>query len=596
MISDQTTQEVRARASIVEVVSDYVTLKKAGQNYSGLCPFHSEKTPSFTVNEEKGVFYCFGCREGGDVFKFVMLYDGLTFPESVERLAERYGIPIEQSGSGGNRRGDLFRLNEQAAEWYHGLLLDPAQGTRARHYLQKRGVDESLWPRFNLGFAPRGDGLASRLRRLGVAPADAAGAGLLVERERGAFRDRFFDRVIFPITEPGGKIVGFGGRVIGEGAPKYLNSPETPLFHKSAQVYGLKQARDGIRAADRVVVVEGYLDVLSLAQYGVTHAVATLGTALTVDHLRLLARYTRNVTALFDGDAAGRAAAARSVEVFQQAGLWGRAAFLPGNEDPDTFVRTHGKDALESVLERSVPIVDFYLDWLRERHGTSLEGKSRSAAEVSGILAKVTNPNDRDLLARRAADLLGVREESLRRHAGGGPAARARTAGNDRGGAGRPAPRPADRWTLGDDRAEASLVALMLRFPAVVTALRREPMDKLVSGKWSEVIRRILANAGDDGGLEVGALTEGLPPELASEVTGLVLQGQEFAESERERMTRDCLLFLKRRYLNRLDQELCRAIRVAEETRDDAAKKERMRQWQEVMQKKLRLERAAPGL
>lgn len=596
MISEQTTQEVRARASIMEVVSDYVTLKKAGQNYSGLCPFHSENTPSFTVNEEKGVFYCFGCREGGDVFKFVMLYDGLAFPESVERLAERYGISIEQSGPGGNRRGDLFRMNEQAAEWFHGLLLDPAQGTRARHYLQQRGVDESLWARFNLGFAPRGDGLGARLRRLGVAPADAAAAGLLVERERGHFRDRFFDRVVFPITEPGGKIVGFGGRVIGEGAPKYLNSPETPLFHKSALVYGLKQARDGIRAEDRVLVVEGYLDVLSLAQYGVTHAVATLGTALTVDHLRLLARYTRNVTALFDGDAAGRTAAARSVEVFQQAGLWGRAAFLPGNEDPDTFVRTHGKDALEGVLERAVPIVDFYLDWLRERHGTSLEGKSRSAAEVSKILAKVTNPNERDLLARRAADLLGVREESLRRQAGGGPATVARAPGKDPGGAGRPLPPSAAGWTLGDDRAEASLVALMLRFPAVVTALRREPMEKLVSDKWSEMIRRMFAIAAADGGLEVGALTEGLPPELASEVTGLVLQGQEFAESEREQMTRDCLLFLKRRYLNRLDRELCRAIRVAEETRDDAVKKERMRQWQEVMQKKLRLERAVPGL
>ena len=595
MISDQTTQEVRARASIVEVVSDYVTLKKAGQNYSGLCPFHSEKTPSFTVNEEKSVFYCFGCREGGDVFKFVMLYDGLTFPESVERLAERYGIPIEQSAPGGGRRGDLFRLNEQAAEWYHGLLLDHSQGTRARHYLRKRGVDESLWPRFNLGFAPRGDGLASHLRRRGVAPAGAAAAGLLAERQPGQFRDRFFDRVIFPITEPGGKIVGFGGRVIGDGAPKYLNSPETPLFHKSAQVYGLKQARDGIRAQDRVLVVEGYLDVLALAQHGVPHAVATLGTALTVDHLRLLARYTRNVTALFDGDAAGRAAAARSVEVFQQAGLWGRAAFLPQGEDPDTFVRTHGKDALESVLEHAVPIVDFYLDWLRERHGTGLEGKSRSAAEVSKILGKVVNPNDRDLLARRAADLRGVREESLRRHAGG-PADNARAAGNDRGGAGRPKPRAADRWTLGDDRAEASLVALMLRFPAAVTALRREPVERLVSGKWSEVIQRMFANAGADGGVDVGVLTGGLPPALASEVTGLVLRGQEFAESERERMTRDCLLFLKRRYLNRLDQELCRAIRVAEETRDDAVKKERMRQWQEVMQKKLRLERATPGL
>ena len=591
MISNQTTQEVRARASIVEVVSDYVTLKKTGRNYSGLCPFHSEKTPSFTVNEEKGIFYCFGCQAGGDVFKFLMLYDGLTFPESIERLAERYGIRVVFSGPAGGgretRRGDFYQLNEKAAELFHALLLDPSRGARARAYLNERGVDEALWRRFRLGFAPGGDVLAGRFRQEGVAPADAAEAGLLAEKGPGNYRDRFFERIVFPITEPGGKITGFGGRVIGEGRPKYLNSPETPLFHKGSQIYGLAQARDGIRSNDRVVVVEGYLDVLALAQFGVTHAVATLGTALAADHLRLLGRYTRNVVALFDGDTAGRNAAARGFEVFQQAGLWGQAAFLPEGADPDTFVRTQGKAALERVLERAVPIVDFYLNWLRDNHGTSFAGKSRLASEVSRMLAKVTNPLDRDQLARRAADLLGIREELLRRQAGaaGAPA----SAGGD---AGRRARGTAERWSLGDDRAESVLVALMLRFPSVVETLRGQKMEKLVTEKWQEVIRRML----EDGEAEVGVLTEGLPPELVSEISALVLEGQEIEEEERDRMTEDCLFFLQRRYLRGLEQELRRAIRIAEETSDDEVKKERMRQWQEVVQKERRLERARPSL
>ena len=590
MISNQTTQEVRTRASIVEVVSDYVTLKKAGRNYSGLCPFHSEKTPSFTVNEEKGIFYCFGCQAGGDVFKFLMLYDGLTFPESIERLAERYGIRVVLSGpaAGGRetRRGDFYRLNDKAAELYHALLLDPSRGARARAYLNDRGVDEALWRRFRLGFAPGGDFLAGRFRHEGVAPADAAEAGLLAEKGPGNYRDRFFERVVFPITEPGGKITGFGGRVIGEGGPKYLNSPETPLFHKGSQVYGLAQARDGIRSNDRVLVVEGYLDVLALAQFDVTHVVATLGTALTADHLRLLGRYTGNVVALFDGDTAGRNAAARSFEVFQQAGLWGQAAFLPEGADPDTFVRTQGKAALEQVLERAVPIVDFYLNWLRDNHGTSFAGKSRLASEVSRMLAKVTNPLDRDQLARRAADLLGIREESLRRHAGGaGTPARG-------GDAGRRARGVADRGSLGEDRAESVLVALMLRFPSVVETLRGQKMEKLVTEKWREVIRRML----EDGQAEVGVLTEGLPPERVSEISALVLEGQEIDEEERDRMSADCLFFLQRRYLRGLEQELRRAIRIAEETSDDEVKKERMRQWQEVVQRERRLERVRPSL
>ena len=252
--------------------------------------------------------------------------------------------------------------------------------------------------------------------------------------------------------------------------------------------------------------------------------------------------------------------------------------------------------ALEQVLERAVPIVDFYLNWLRDNHGTSLGGKSRLADEVSRMLAKVTNPLDRDLLARRSADLLGIREELLRRQAGGMVAPGTGASASVNRNVGRQARDTGDRGSLGEDRAEAALVALMLRFPAVVTTVRGQPMEKLVTEKWREVIRRILAGPETGAEVAVGVLTEGLPAELASEISALVLSGQEIAEEERDRMTADCLFFLQRRYLMRLDQELCRAIRVAEETSDDEVKKERMRQWQEVMQKKLRLERERPSL
>ena len=591
--------EIRARVSVSQVVSRRVKLKRQGREFVGLSPFKQEKTPSFTVNEEKGVFYCFGCQAGGDVFKFLMLYDGLTFPESIERLAERYGIHVEVSESKGSgretRRWDYYQLNDKAADLFHALLLDHSRGALARAYLQKRGVDETEWRRFRLGFAPGGDALVSRFRVEGIELNDAAVLGLVVDAGQGRYRDRFFNRIMFPITEPGGKIAGFGGRVIGEGRPKYLNSPETPLFHKGSQVYGLRQARTSIRSNDRVVVVEGYLDVLALAQFGVTHVAATLGTALTADHLRLLGRYTRNVTALFDGDDAGRNVAARSFEVLEQAGLGVDVAFLPEGSDPDTFVRTHGKEAMERLLERAVPLVEFYLNWLRDNHGTSLAGKNRSAAEVGRVLAKVTDPNVRDLLAGRAAELLGVREESLRRQAGDSAAAEA-AASARRGGDGRRRQSTAGGWSLGEDRAETALVTLMLRFPPVAEKLRPEPMDKLVSEKWREVIRRLLEGVESPGGVAVGALTEGLPPELASEISELVLRGQEIDEQERDRMTADCLFFLQRRYLRRLEQELRRAIRVAEETRDDEVKKERMRQWQEVVQKERRLERVRPSL
>src|SRR5947208_2531411 len=420
MISQDKIIEIRDRASIVEVISDYVTLKKTGRNHTGLCPFHSEKTPSFTVNEEKGIFHCFGCQTGGSIFQFLMQYDHLTFPEAVERVAKRYGITIGRAERAGapnemGERESLYRINERVAAHYQSLLYSHPEGKKALDYLKSRGVDETTGRSFMLGYTPQnGSGLLDLIKKEKISVNDTLRLGLMGQRNSRQFYEKFFARVMFPIVNAGGKVVGFGGRVLDQGLPKYLNSSETPLFHKGSTLYGLFQAKEGIRKVDRVVVVEGYLDVIALFQYGVSYAVATLGTALTVDHVKVLARYTKTIIALFDGDDAGRKAAARSFEIFIEAGLFGRAAFLPKGEDPDTFVRSRGKATLEAMLDQAMPLADYYFSSLEQSYGESLEGKSQIAGEINRLLTKINNPFESDLLVRRAVDRLGVREDLLR--------------------------------------------------------------------------------------------------------------------------------------------------------------------------------------
>src|SRR5262249_13287645 len=462
MIPDETISRIRERASIVEIVSDYLTLKKAGRNYMGLCPFHSEKTPSFTVNEEKSIFRCFGCGAGGSVFHFLMQYDHLTFPEAVERVGKRYGIEVERLQSPGAKRSAeekeaLYLLNERAASYFQETLYGPGEGRRALEYLKERGVDERMGRRFYLGYAPQsGPGLAGYLKKQGLSLKDAVRIGLVSDRGGERYGEKFFGRVMFPIADAAGKIVGFGGRVLGQGMPKYLNSSETPLFRKHATVYRLFQAQKSIREKDRLIVGEGLPDLVALAQFGIGDVVATLGTALTPDHVRLLGRYTKNIIALFDGDAAGRKAAARSFEIFVEAGLIGRGAFLPKDHDPDSFVRAHGKDGLEKLLAEAVPLADYYFTWLEEGYGCRLGGKSRMRKEITRVLAKVRNPFEADLLVRRAVDQLNIRETLLRAPLGQGevrPAAKT--------------PAQADPKPV-RDTAERSLIGLMLRFPAAI--------------------------------------------------------------------------------------------------------------------------------
>ncbi len=586
MITQEKIAEIRNRASIVEVISDYVTLKKAGRNHMGLCPFHTEKTPSFTVSEEKGIYHCFGCQTGGSVFQFLMQYDQLTFPESVERVAKRYGITVERSqGTGAAResgdRENLYRINDRVAGNYQKLLFAHPEGKRALDYLKSRGVDDATARKFMLGYAPQnGSGLLGLLKTEKWLVNDALRLGLLGQRGPHQFHEKFFARVMFPIISPAGKVIAFGGRVLNEALPKYLNSSETPLFHKGATLYGLYHAKEGIRKADRVVVVEGYLDVIALSQHEISYSVATLGTALTVDHVRALSRFTKNIIALFDGDDAGQKAAARSFEIFVEAGLLGRAAFLPPDEDPDTFIRSRGKAALEATLDQAVPLADYYFTWLEQRHGKTLEGKSQIASEVSRVLAKVNNAFEVDLLIRRAVDMLGIREELLRRPPGRPVAVNVRQALS--------VAIPKNR----DEVAQRSLAGLMLRLPALTERLTQEIEARQWFGPtWRGVVDAIITQWQERGNIDLFRLTQVLPTELGSEIAALALEGENLSDAECAKMADDCLAHLGRKYLETHKRDLRIAIRAAEEQKDEKAKRERMLEWQDLVRKERQLER-----
>jgi DNA primase len=356
------------------------------------------------------------------------------------------------------------------------------------------------------------------------------------------------------------------------------------LFRKGANLYGLFQAKESIREGDRVLVVEGYLDVLALFQFGICYGVATLGTALTPDHVRILGRYTKNIIALFDGDDAGKKAAARSFDVFIEGGMLGRTAFLPEKEDPDTFVRSRGKEALEAIVEESVPLADYTFTWLEWQHGKSLEGKSRIAQEVSRLLAKVRNPFEADLLARRAADSLGITEELLRRSSRAPEAQGARVA--------QVAPSNPSQGGNREGVAERLLVGLMLHVPRLIPYVgQEEDVQGMVGPKWKEVVQRILSVWKEREKIDIAHLTHGFTVDQASEIAGVMLEVEDVPEEECEKMAEDCLSYLRRRHLRDLQRDLLRAIRAAEEKKDEKAIRERMLEWQDVVRKERQLER-----
>ena len=402
-------EEIKRRVDLVEIASAYVKLKRVGRNWEGLCPFHREKTPSFYINPEKQLWYCFGCGAGGDVFAFVQKAENLTFREALEKLAGQAGVQLPVSpeyAKASDEREKLRRACEIAARFYQECLK---RSPDALSYLKKRGIKEETSEAFRLGYAPNSwTALADRLRQEGVDAKVGIAAGLLAHSERGSLYDRFRNRVMFPVCDVTGRVVAFGGRILEdtEGVPKYLNSPETPLFSKGSTLYGLHLARNSIAENECAVLVEGYMDVISLHQSGVTNAVATLGTSLTAEQLRLLGRYTRTCVLLYDCDSAGLKAALRSIPLFEESGIDVRIGDLPAGDDPDSFVRREGAAALAKVTAEAKPVLDYRMGLLIREHGTdTLDARRRLVAAAVPVLASVSNNLDRSRWTRKLAEI-----------------------------------------------------------------------------------------------------------------------------------------------------------------------------------------------
>ena len=414
------------RTDIVDVVSSRVQMKKAGKNYTACCPFHKEKTPSFSVSPDKQFYYCFGCGAGGNALGFIMDHDNLDFPQAVEELAKAAGmeIPREESGRSHKPRqptdSPLYPLLTAAADFYRQALKSHPARRAAVDYLKGRGLTGEIARDFGLGFAPPGwDNLYKHLSSGTLQQKAMIDAGLLVENaETGKRYDRFRDRVMFPIRDSRGRIIAFGGRVLGDDKPKYLNSPETPVFHKGQELYGLFEARKFNRSLDEIIVVEGYMDVIALAQQGLRNAVATLGTATSEEHMKRLFRVVPSVLFCFDGDQAGRNAAWRALEATLpclQDGRRARFLFLPEGEDPDTLVRSEGTDAFKArINQHAQPLADYFFQQLTEETDPrSLEGRAHMATLAAPLIDKVPGANLRNLMRQRLSEITGLNSEAV---------------------------------------------------------------------------------------------------------------------------------------------------------------------------------------
>jgi DNA primase len=498
-------EDVRAQADIVAVVQDTVTLKKAGVTYKGLCPFHGEKTPSFTVNRDRGLFYCFGCQVGGDVIKFVELRDKVGFGEAIRTLAQRFGLQVPESRESRDPDGDaeresLLRIHELAAAYFREMLADPV-GASAREQFATRGIDETTVERLGLGFAPAyREALKTRLLRAGYALPLLIKSGLVLQRDSGETVDRFRARLMIPIVRESGSVVAFGGRATRpDQQPKYLNSPETPIYVKSRTLYGLNLSKQAIRQQGYAVLVEGYFDYAMAVQGGVEHVVASCGTALTAQQAQTLRRFANRVVLSYDPDSAGQGAAARSSELLVGEGFDVRVAVLPAGEDPDAYVRRAGGEAYRALLEGAASYLDFLLDRASARYDLSRpDGRRTFIQEMLAVAARIPEATARDEFADRLAHKARIAEEVIRTEIRKAAVARRTTV-----------PVAALAGVTRMKPAERDLLAALLHDPARAMRAVAELEDADLEGLASEALLR-----------QARALTDCEP----STVPGLLLQ------------------------------------------------------------------------
>ena len=560
-IPDDKLQEIRDAAPIEEVVGQYVKLERRGKNLTGLCPFHSDTKPSFTVSPDKGIFYCFGCQAGGNVISFVMQYHKLSFVEAVSELARRYGIRLSlkdmgpEEGRRAKKRQVFLDLYKEALAFY-GAALAGKSGQPGRDYLAKRGLSPEIIQAYGLGYAsPEWDGLRRHLQSRGLPLEAAAEAGLLVPRPSGGFYDRFRDRVMFPIFDRQDRVVAFGGRIINEGEPKYLNSPESPLYSKGRLLYGLPQAREALRAQDVALVVEGYLDLLALRVQGVEPVVATLGTALTREQVRLLKSLVSRVVLVFDGDEAGARAMCRAFPLFSQEGLPVRVIALPAGMDPDTYVQAHGPDLFASPWDTAQPWLAFLLDYLLQAHGSAIEGRVKVIEALRPYFQALPEPVEQGLWVKFAAERLGVLEADLRQSL----MQPGTTALRDR-------QRPHEVAI----NLEKGLLRWVLQHPGAVPGEElAQWAEEMEDPEIQELLRLIAAQGLTRQAQDVSFVLDHLAEEeRKKELCALMLGGGEFAQLSPDLVAEDWRRALHRRRLQRAREALKRKLAQAAQDSD----------------------------
>ncbi|MFP3869476.1 MAG: DNA primase [Syntrophobacteria bacterium] len=562
-------EEIRSKVNIVDVVGSYVSLRKQGKNYVGSCPFHTEKTPSFTVSDEKQLFHCFGCGASGSVFDFLMRLRNLTFSEAVEDLARRNGIPLPKPAETGQQRrmrelaDRLSQANQTAARYFQRALLEEGSGELARGYLQGRNMGDQVIGDFELGYAPRSwDGLKAYLLGEGVSLEVAVQAGLLIKKSEREAYSRFRHRLMFPIKDMAGRYVGFGGRALDETPPKYLNSPESPVFHKGRILYGLATAKEACRQQREVILVEGYFDLLALYSRGIRNVVAPLGTALTGQHVRLLSRLAPQAVVVFDGDESGLKAAMRSVELFLKEKLPARMLALPREMDPDDFLRREGKEAFLRQLEEAGPLLDFFLEQCLTEYDGSVSGRLKVIRAASPVLRLVDSSVTREAYVRLLSQHLGVSEEVLCEELGwfrGVTSARVSEGRRDKGGR--------------VPSMEEVIVRILIHYPQWIPALDEgEVIDHFEDRVWQKVASLLLKHCSADGNVDLaGLLLEVQDEGVRKAMTAWSLETSPWEEHIAQLRLQEYLDGIRARKGSRKDElkRLQHEIRAAEQSQNE---------------------------
>lgn len=563
-IPENVIDQIEDRTDIVEVISRYIPLKKTGRSYKALCPFHHEKTPSFVVSPDKKIFHCFGCGVGGNVFSFVMRHENLEFPEVVEMLAKKTGVILprnimQQKEDVSSFANQLYKINELACQFFQTCL---AGSSAARDYLGSRGIGDETIRRFKIGYAPDAwDGLLAFFKKRGVQEALLEKGGLTIANDRGGYYDRFRHRIIFPIIDLKDRILGFGGRVLDASLPKYINSPETHIYSKGRNLYGLNMSKEEIRKKGYVLVVEGYLDFLIPYQAGIANLIATLGTALTIDQVKLVKRFTNTVIMVYDPDEAGEAASLRNLDIFISEDVNVYVAELPSGYDPDSYIRKFGTEEFTKVIKSSKNLFDYKLDKTSTRFDIkSAHGKARIAAEMLPTISKISNAVLKSNLVKRLAEALSVDEEAIRTEL-----KKIRPDYEER------------RYTLetkeakkDSQNAEKIVLSLMLEEERFVRMVKENlSIDEFKDTSVRDIVKAILELYREKKEIRPARLINHLENKEGAAV--LISEVAELAETfqDKEKAVTDCIARIKRDNIRDELDRLQAAIKVAHNSKDE---------------------------